>query len=373
MRSMLACAALMSLLAACSSGTKGDPGPAGPRGDPGDPGPQGATGLQGAVGPAGAQGPAGAAGPQGPEGPAGPVGPVGPKGLTWRGSWDPTVSYAADDAVELGGSAYVATGASIASQPPGPEWALLAAAGAEGPQGAAGPAGPTGPAGPQGIAGPPGPAGEVNYSAVIQNQSAGIQAASFSISGAATVGDLVAGTVTSGGAVQVGTSGTACDAAHAGTLRWEPASIELQVCDGTAWAGASMRSLTRAHGYGTDGSNAGAISSRSVAFWKRRPDTAVRISWVDNLRVQDANAACRWELKIDGASCSNPGPLVFDFYSGLAGDQQFRSQANFGTCVGVAAGSHVVQVYVAAMPGYSGGDCHTGSGQYWSLEVEEVR
>lgn len=380
MRPTLACAALFSLLAACSSGTKGDPGPAGPKGDPGVAGPKGDPGPVGGMGPQGEpglRGETGAEGRTGDAGPQGPAGPPGAKGLTWRGSWDPTASYIGDDAVELDGSAYVAVGESTASPPPGPDWSLLAAAGAEGARGVegpAGPSGPAGPAGPQGDVGPQGPAGEVDYSAVILNQAASPQAASFNISGAATVGDLVAATIASGGAVRVGTSSSACDAPRAGTLRWDSASAELQVCDGVAWSGVSLRSIALAHGYAGDGIDAGAVVSRSLTFQKRRPDTAVRIAWVDNLRVVGPNAACRWELKIDGKSCSSPGALVFDLYAALAGDQHFRSQANFGTCLGVAPGTHTVQVHVGASPGFSGGDCYTGwSAQYWSLEVEEVR
>lgn len=101
-------------------------------------GDQGPTGPQGGTGP---QGPAGAAGDPGPQGLAGLPGPVGPPGLNWRGAWSGAATYDVNDAVEYGGSSYVAIAQSTAIAPPSLEWALLAAAGVSGPQGPAGPPG----------------------------------------------------------------------------------------------------------------------------------------------------------------------------------------------------------------------------------------
>lgn len=155
------------VLAGCS-GPKGPAGAAGPSGPSGPSGATGAAGQQGArgdVGPQGQQGVAGpqglqgAAGPQGVQGPPGTQGPTGLKGLTWRGAWSPLVTYGADDAVEFGGSAWIALAASTGAQPPGPDWQLLAARGEAGAVGAIGPSGPSGPQGPQGASGPSGPQG----------------------------------------------------------------------------------------------------------------------------------------------------------------------------------------------------------------------
>jgi len=127
--------------------------------------------LAGTIGPAGPQGatggtgPTGATGPPGPTGATGPAGPAGPPGITWRGAWSSTTSYAANDAVTYGGSSY---GASVAipanTTPPVSDarWALLASAGGTGPTGPQGPTGATGAQGPQGnpgATGATGPAG----------------------------------------------------------------------------------------------------------------------------------------------------------------------------------------------------------------------
>jgi len=135
-------------------------------------GPQGPAGLQGPAGPTGATGPAGATGPQGlpgvagadgATGPTGATGPIGPAGLTWKGAWSATGTYAKDDAVGYNGASYFCLAAvSNSSNTPTSDptkWALLASQGATGLQGAAGPRGVTGATGPTGSTGPAGPQG----------------------------------------------------------------------------------------------------------------------------------------------------------------------------------------------------------------------
>jgi len=98
----------------------------GPQGATGATGPQGPTGATGAQGPQGNPGATGATGPQGPTGATGPV------GLTWRGNWVSTNSYAINDAVFYGttGSSYICTtGVSSGGAAPPSDtahWALLA-------------------------------------------------------------------------------------------------------------------------------------------------------------------------------------------------------------------------------------------------------
>jgi hypothetical protein len=77
--------------------------------------------------------------------------------LTWRGAWSAATTYAVNDAVQSGGSAYVCIAGNTNQVPPNATyWSLMAQSGA---QGAAGPQGPQGAAGPQGSAGPQGPQG----------------------------------------------------------------------------------------------------------------------------------------------------------------------------------------------------------------------
>ena len=97
-------------------------------------GPQGPAGAAGADGPVGPSGPQGPAGPRGGTGDTGPQGATGPRGLTWKGAYSGTATYAKDDAVQYNGSSYVATGAVSAGLVPGvaPVWELMAQKGAGG-------------------------------------------------------------------------------------------------------------------------------------------------------------------------------------------------------------------------------------------------
>ena len=123
------------------------------------------VGPQGPQGPVGPTGPAGPTGATGATGPTGPVGPAGVTGLNFLGSWNSATAYVINDCVEFGGASY------FCIDPVGPSpldpsfditnWALLASAGATGPQGTAGAAGATGPTGATGPAGPIGPQGAV--------------------------------------------------------------------------------------------------------------------------------------------------------------------------------------------------------------------
>lgn len=75
-------------------------------------------------------------GPAGPEGDPGPPGPdcepcePGPPGLVWLGDWDPSTDYAATDAVQHSGSAYVCILQHINQRPPNSSfWDVLASGG----------------------------------------------------------------------------------------------------------------------------------------------------------------------------------------------------------------------------------------------------
>jgi hypothetical protein len=139
-------------------GPQGPAGPQGVQGATGPQGPQGPVGPQGDTGPQGPQGLQGDTGPQGPQGIAGPQGPSGPVGMTFLDIWNSSTAYVVDDVVTANGETWIAVAANTNSPPTdsNPEWAKLAARGADG---APGPQGPGGPAGPQGATGPQGPQG----------------------------------------------------------------------------------------------------------------------------------------------------------------------------------------------------------------------
>ena len=89
-------------------------------------------------------------------------------GITWRGAWASTETYAAGDGINFQGSSYISLQKDNTANQPDvspAHWDLIAQKGdtggngAAGPQGSQGPEGPTGPQGPAGAQGPAGPAG----------------------------------------------------------------------------------------------------------------------------------------------------------------------------------------------------------------------
>ena len=127
----------------------GPPGPAGPTGATGAAGLPGPAGAVGARGPEGA---AGAIGPMGPAGAAGASGASGAPGLSWRGTWSATKSYAVNDAVQFNGTSYIDIQAATGRQPDTSPtfWSVLAQQGSAGTPGANGS---------NGVAGTPGAPG----------------------------------------------------------------------------------------------------------------------------------------------------------------------------------------------------------------------
>jgi hypothetical protein len=115
----------------------------------------------------GEQGIQGETGPQGPTGPTGPIGATGPSTFIFRGEWNDTDSYAANDVVAYLGSTYSAITSNTNTLPTdGEYWVLIiskgptGAAGLTGPTGPTGPTGETGETGATGTTGPTGPTGE---------------------------------------------------------------------------------------------------------------------------------------------------------------------------------------------------------------------
>lgn len=174
-------------------------------------------------------------------------------------------------------------------------------------------------------------------------------------------------------AIEAGHAVTATSASQAGDFQ---ITGNLEVATKATLKGPLIRSIARVHGNGGGadaGADTGALSTRLLKFSKTRADTGIRVTWTDNTRVTGGDA-CRWEIKIDGASCTNPGPLVNDLYfGGVSGMNHHRFATVIETCFGLAAGEHQIQVFVGPVPAYSQGDCYTGwANQYWALEAEEV-
>ena len=132
------------------AGAQGSAGAQGFQGDQGFQGVPGTQGFQGDIGPQGFQGDTGAQGFQGP---------MGATGINWLNAWSNATAYNPNDAVSENGSSYIALLANTGMDPTndvntsGGNWALLAQAGATGPQGFQGGQGTQGIQGTQGNTG----------------------------------------------------------------------------------------------------------------------------------------------------------------------------------------------------------------------------
>ena len=134
-----------------------------------------------------------------------------------------------------------------------------------------------------------------------------------------------------------------------------------------------IRTIARAQGYNqADGTDNGAIATRTLTFVKKYGDTGIRVTYSDGRRVLAASTGGRWEVKFNAASCPTPGPIAWDIHSGSSGDYH-RADATVGTCFGLPAGTYTIQIYVGPTPGYPVCDLYTGWIGLWSLEAEEVR
>jgi hypothetical protein len=137
-------------------------------------------------------------------------------------------------------------------------------------------------------------------------------------------------------------------------------------------AGNLIRKIAYATGNGpADNTNVGQIKSRVLRFTKAKTQTKIRISYTDNLRTKGNGNGCRWEIRVDGTSCTNQA-LIYDDYVYINGDTH-SSRTVVGYCSGVAAGSHMIGIWVGNVPGYTGSDCNTGwKNSTWVIEAEEV-
>ena len=323
--------------------TIGEEGPQGPAGVPGPQGATGAAGATGATGASGAPGPIGATGVTGATGATGIQGPIGVTGAT--GVQGPIGLTGATGATGLQGPIGItgATGATGAQGPAG----LTGTTGAQGP---VGPTGGTGPLGPPGPAGPAGPTGA--------NGQGFPWRGAFDCFASYAAGDVVTHLE----------SLWIANAAAGGCIDPPNPPWQLLVPGGP-------RIIGRAHGRGpTQDEDNGPLPSRVLTVTKAQAGTGVRVSYQDNIRVLTVDRSCRYEIRFNGAPCPGGG-IFFDYYQGnVAGLNLHRSESNFGTCFGLPAGVHQIQVHVGPTPGYPVSDCFTGFfNQYWALEAEEVR
>lgn len=140
--------------------------------------------------------------------------------------------------------------------------------------------------------------------------------------------------------------------------------------------GQIIREVVVATGLGPgDGIDEGQIVSRTLQFTKHYTDTAIRIVYCDNLRINGSNVASRWEIRIDG-SAPPDGMICQDKYTSTTGgtSNQHEPSTIVGFARGVSAGSHTIEIWVGKTPtSHKLADAYTGwINSRWTIEAEEV-
>jgi len=148
-------------------------------------------------------------------------------------------------------------------------------------------------------------------------------------------------------------------------------SEKLQVSGNLNVSGDIIRRVSMATGLGPeDQTDDGPIASRVLNFVKRYADTAIRIIYCDNFRVNGNNVAARWEIRIDGGI--PPGGAIYQDKYGSTGNYH-EPGVIMGYARGIAAGAHLIGVWVGTPPAYVRCDAYTGWGSSrWTLEAQEV-
>lgn len=156
--------------------------------------------------------------------------------------------------------------------------------------------------------------------------------------------------------------------ANAGRIYFDTATNLLMVSDGYVWSALGGRRLFYVSGNDMgDDKDDGFVAGRTLSVTKLRPDSRLRITYSDNLRVRQSNTACQWEIYLNGNGLT-PQLKMALFTDG----NTHRQSTLVGYATGVPAGTHQLQVRVSNAPGYTGADCYTGWQSSFLLEAEEV-
>ena len=134
-----------------------------------------------------------------------------------------------------------------------------------------------------------------------------------------------------------------------------------------------IRKVAVATGLGpVDGTDNGQIKTRVLKFTKIHKDTAIRILYCDNLRVNGDAVGARWEIRVNGKA--PPGGGIYQDNYGSAGNYH-RPTTIMGYATGLAAGTHTIGIWVGIVSSWKGkaADAYTGwHNSRWTIEAEEV-
>ena len=117
------------------------------------------------------------------------------------------------------------------------------------------------------------------------------------------------------------------------------------------------------------------ILFQDCAFNKLQSNSALRVSFQGNLRVQGTNSKCnRWYFKFHGSECSGPMTIeaaVFNYWP--SGSPNLLHHRSFeGYCENIPQGAVRVELWVGPCSGQTLGDAYTGWNSVSRIMIEEV-
>ena len=117
------------------------------------------------------------------------------------------------------------------------------------------------------------------------------------------------------------------------------------------------------------------ILFQDCAFNKLQSNSALRVSFQGNMRVQGHNKCNRWYFKFNGNECSGPMTIeavVYNYWP--SGNPNLLHHRSFeGYCENISQGAVRVELWVGQCSGgYHLGDARTGWNSVSRIMIEEV-
>lgn len=117
------------------------------------------------------------------------------------------------------------------------------------------------------------------------------------------------------------------------------------------------------------------ILFQECAFNKLQSNSALRVSFQGNIRLDDHRKCSRWFFKFDGKECSGPMKIEAVFYSSWpagAIPNLIYHRSFEGYCENITRGAARVELWIGKCKGFTLGDAATGWTYSSRIIVEEV-
>ena len=116
------------------------------------------------------------------------------------------------------------------------------------------------------------------------------------------------------------------------------------------------------------------ILFQDCSFNKLQSDTALKVSFQGNTKVQSDVKCNRWFFKFNGNECSGPMTIEAVVYSDWSsGTPNLLHHRSFeGYCTNIPQGAVTVELWVGQCTSYPLGDAYTGWNSVSRIIIEEV-